>query len=324
LSASNIICYATSASTCNQPLFAPTQFLDWGAVGSADYPVSTNPFVGTTSLLPSETGTPVSVTATGNNGYGLQRQDNTVYTWNNGYGWWVYANQNGDPNIVSYGGHFDAPSQEADGVSNSNVQVPSSSAYQYGDNLLTAVATVSTRTNNPGLTLTFGQNLSFVEFQVSSLSGLYNQNFVAVLTARDSHGNVIGYYAVDDRSTADTLNADGTVTLNGAANLAGYGGLCGGLNNPGTPIYGDPTPCNDAPLIQFYDPQGRIKSVDLTVYSAVGLAINTLQINPTPPPEGVPEPTSARMCTPVILGLLLAVSHRKFRLSRILRAFGRC
>jgi hypothetical protein len=132
-----------------------------------------------------------------------------------------------------------------------------------GDNLLGAVAAPGTSNANTTVTLTFAHTLSFVEFQVSSLQGT-NSNFTAELIAFDSGGHILGTYQV-----ADTAG----------------GGQCPGLGNGA-----GPQPCNDAPFVQFYDPEDNIASVELIMNDPAGAVLDTLEVS-----GAVPEPSSAAL-----------------------------
>ena len=142
---------------------------------------------------------------------------------------------------------------------------------QFGDNLLGAVAPSGGDNGAPEITLTFAQTLSYVAFEVSSAQ---NSDFVAQLLAFNSLGQQIGTYQVDTNGT-------------------GVGGRCAGLSsNP-------PQPCNDAPLIQFYDPTDSIASVELIMTNDnSGLFIDELMVAP------IPEPVSLVSTT---FGLLLLI-----------------
>jgi hypothetical protein len=155
-----------------------------------------------------------------------------------------------------------------------------------GDNLLGAVAAPGTTNANTTVTLTFAQTLGFVEFQVSSLQGT-DSNFVAELIAYDSHGNILGTYQV-----ADTAG----------------GGQCAGLGNGA-----GPQPCNDAPFVQFYDPEDNIASVELIMNDPTGALIDTLDIGG--PPTTIPEPSSAALFGIGIMFVLFAA--KRSRLNRL-------
>jgi len=150
---------------------------------------------------------------------------------------------------------------------------------QYGDNLLGAIAPSGGDNGLPEITLTFQQALSYVAFQVSSAS---NANFTAQLVAFNSLGNQIGTYQVMD---------------------TGAGGSCAGLSsNP-------PQPCNDAPLIQFYDPTDSIASVEILMLNDdSGVYIDELLVAP------VPEPVSSALAAIGIFFMLWAVRRKQLKL----------
>jgi hypothetical protein len=140
---------------------------------------------------------------------------------------------------------------------------------QFGDNLLGALAPSGGDNGPPTITLTFARALSYVAFEVSSAT---NANFTAELVAFNAQGIKIGTYQV-----ADT----------------GGGGICAGLSQK------PPQPCNDAPLIQFYDPTVSIASVELIMLNDdSGMYIDELMVAP------IPEPVSGGLAG---LGLLLTL-----------------
>jgi PEP-CTERM motif len=153
-----------------------------------------------------------------------------------------------------------------------------------GDNLLGALAAPGTNNSNTTVTLTFAAALSFVEFQVSNLQGT-NSNFTAELIAFDSSGHVLGTYQVVD---------------------TGGGGQCAGLANTA-----GPQPCNDAPYVQFYDPEDNIASVELIMNDTAGALLDTLSVAGAP----VPEPSSAAIFA--IGMLLVALGSRRGYLRRL-------
>jgi len=103
-------------------------------------------------------------------------------------------------------------------------------------------------------------------FRIAALGGDPTGLFVAVVEGFDIYGHSLGKY---------------TMTESGSS---GTGGICAGLSN--TP----PVPCNDAPLVGFYDPEGRIKSIYISVFnpsnlnSPIGFAIDTLTLQEVPEP----------------------------------------
>jgi len=151
-----------------------------------------------------------------------------------------------------------------------------------GDNLLGAVAAPGSTNPDTTVTLTFAQTLSFVEFQVSSLQGT-NANFTAELIAYDSGGHILGTYQVVD---------------------TGGGGQCAGLGNTA-----GPQPCNDAPYVQFYDPEDNIASVELIMNDTAGALLDTLDVAGT----AVPEPSSATLFAIGMLFVALAAKRGYLR-----------
>jgi len=152
-----------------------------------------------------------------------------------------------------------------------------------GDNLLGAMAAPGTTNPDTTVTLTFAQTLSFVEFQVSSLQGT-NSNFTAELIAYDSGGHILGTYQVVD---------------------TGGGGQCAGLANTA-----GPQPCNDAPYVQFYDPEDNIASVELVMNDTAGALLDTLSVAGG---TAVPEPSSAALYSFGILFVFLAAKRGHLR-----------
>jgi hypothetical protein len=174
---------------------------------------------------------------------------------------------------ATFAGHFD---------SETTVNGPPPEGL-LGDNLLGAIAAPGTTNANTTVTLTFAQTLSFVEFQVSNIEGT-NSNFTAELIAYDSNGNILGTYQI-----ADT----------------GGGGQC-----PGLAIGAGPQPCNDAPFVQFYNPEDNIASVELIMNDTTGALLDTLEVAGGP----VPEPSSSAL---LAIGILLvAWAARRDRLRR--------
>ena len=151
----------------------------------------------------------------------------------------------------------------------------------FGDNLLGAIAPPGGDNGPPIITLTFAEALSYVAFQVSSAN---NTNFTAQLLAFNSLGVQIGTYQIMD---------------------TGAGGFCAGLANNG------PQPCNDAPLIQFYDPTDSIKSVELILTDDdSGVYIDTLMVAP------IPEPVSSAMAMMGLLLVLWGAKRKQLKLAR--------
>jgi len=150
-----------------------------------------------------------------------------------------------------------------------------------GDNLLGAIAPNGTTNPNTIVNIAFTQALSFVEFQVSSET---NTNFTAQLIAFDSNGHILGTYQVVD---------------------TGGGGICAGLSNTA-----GPQPCNDAPDVQFYDPEDNIASVELIMNDTGGALLDTLEVAGL---SGVPEPSSSSLFAIGILLVLFAAKRGHLR-----------
>jgi hypothetical protein len=197
-------------------------------------------------LLPGTVGTPID--AASNQNYfqitsndQLVRADNTEMLWN-GTNWAPAPFV--DATNIYFGGNFGAPSTP-------------SSTLPYGDNLLGALAPPGSSNGNPQITFTFGETLSYIQFQVSSVS---SADFVAQLLVFDSLNNQLGTFQVTD---------------------IGDGGNCPGLAQ--TP----PQPCNSAPLIWFNDPNDSIAKVELILFNDTsGVYIDQLGL------ASIPEPSS--------------------------------
>lgn len=194
--------------------------------------------------------------------------ENTDLTWN-GSAWVpVWAVNSA---TATYGGQFNSTT-EAGGPPPEGV---------FGDDLLGVIQPQGISNANTTMTMAFTQTVSYIGFQVSDAGGVANSSFTAELIAYDSGNNVIGTYTVTDM---------------------GGGGLCPGLNNSD-----GPQPCNDAPLLQFYDPEDGIASVELIMSDAQGALLDTLELSP------IPEPSSFALFGVGILGLLLAAKRGYFR-----------
>jgi hypothetical protein len=130
-------------------------------------------------------------------------------------------------------------------------------------------------TSGTPLELTFLQPATGVWFEIASLAGA-SSLFVAEVQAFDKNGNPIGSYTLTE---SGSYGSGGTCLTTGAANTLYNGALTA------------PTPCNDAPYVGFYDPQGRISSIYISVFdpsnlnSPIGFAIDSLQLD-----DSVPEP----------------------------------
>jgi len=151
----------------------------------------------------------------------------------------------------------------------------------YGDNLIGLVQNPTAPSPNSSVTLSFTVPVAGVGFRISSGS---NPDFVATLQAFDALNVLIGTYEVD--ATA-------------------LGGGCAGL------VLATPAPCNDAPLIQFADPLGRISRVSLTVNDQTAY-IDELQLQ-----TGVPEPATSLMFGIGVVSLIGLRKQRKSKASRL-------
>ena len=287
--ASSVVCLMgptgnTLVTTSCGQTFNSNEFMNWGApTGSGGLGEAINP--------PSSLGQPVDTTASGGSGWVIndpiavssnmliERADNTEFAWDQSLGSWVSPTYlvygvGGSTSINTFAGHFNAPNLETNSSPYSSTSGYYGTSPQFGDPLLSAMAnpqqtqqpcTTNSQAGCAQMSFNFGQSLFGVAFEVSNRSG-QDSNFTATLDAYDSSGNLIGVYQVND--------------------TAG-GGTCPGLNNPNTPPnFSDPAPCNDAPIIQFYDPEGRIKSVVLTVNDNQGLFVDGLYLDVTTPDPG--------------------------------------
>ena len=195
----------------------------------------------------------------------ITRVDDLALEWN-GTGW-QFPGFNNTPNVASFAGHFgsNAPANPIPGHPS-----PPPPGAPAGDHL------VELPSNGSSLELTLLNNTAYgVWFRIGSLTCLatssypVNTNclFDATIQAFDSGGASIGTY---------TLAESGTY---------GSGGVCTGLS---TKVPG-PVPCNDSPYVGFYDPDGRIKSIYISVFnhngaSQIGFAIDSLYVDPVPEP----------------------------------------
>jgi len=213
----------------------------------------------------------------------LEGADNTALAWNGSS--WVPAGF--VTSATTFAGHFNSETTPTGPPPEPTL----------GDNLLGLIAPSGNSPGNAQVTFAFTQALNYVEFQVTARTGIQgtdptageNTNFTATLIAFDALGNVLGTYQVVDQGT---------------------GGTCAGLGNSS-----GPQPCNDAPFVQFYDPQDRIKSVELIMNDPTGAFIDTLQVAP------IPEPSSFGMLGVGMLALLWAAKRGKFtQLVRLTRS----
>jgi hypothetical protein len=282
-------------TACGQT-FVSNEILNWGAptasggLGEAtSAPLSPGQVVDVTAqpTTGAFAGDQIGVTST----MSIERADNTSYAWDQlaygGEGAWEFPtyieNEMGsNVSINTFAGNFNAPNLQT----TSPAYGPQNLQYQFGDQLLGAVATPGSNVGNAQMTFTFAQTLYGLAFQVSSAT---NPDFIATLDAYDSSGNLIGVYQLNTNQT-------------------GVGGVCAGLNDPlPSPNTINPVVCNDAAVIQFYDPEGNIKSVVLTVNDTTGLFIDQLSMD-----ADAPDPGTA----PLIGGGLLVLALAAKRLSK--------
>lgn len=300
LRADSVICSLAAGSGplvtqsgCNQS-FVANDFMNWGApvgqggLGEAISPPSNQIPVNVTS----EFGVGISVSSN----MEMQRADNTEYAWDASTSQWVLPTvANGfAESINTFMGNFGAPSMPTyTGTTNQPAYGPDNYPYQFGDPLLAALPGQiaspgpfggSGPVSSPDLVFTFNAPLFGIAFRVSSAA---NQNFSAVLDAYDSSNNLLGRYEVDD---------------------IGDGGICTTLSNTSGPV-----PCNSAPLIQFYDPEGRIANVVLTMNGDPnGMYVDGISLLSSD--VGAPEPKST-----ILIGaglILFALVSRRYSRSR--------
>jgi hypothetical protein len=265
----------TALPSCS-PMFSPTAMLDWGS--------------------------PVNGSMTGSNMGGLGPATRTYAggSWPEALGTTLNAAVDGDAfTIVSndqleradntelaWNGSGWAPALFVDGTNSYfaghfNAPTTPTSQPKFGDNLLGALAPSGGDNGPPTITLHFATALAYIAFQVSSAS---SANFTAELLAFNSSGVQIGTYQVSD---------------------TGGGGFCAGLaHNP-------PQPCDDAPLIQFYDPSTSIASVELIMLNDdSGVFIDELMVAP------IPEPVSSSLVALGLLATLWAAKYKKVKFWR--------
>lgn len=252
---------------CGSYLFSPNDYLNWGhpagngysGFGQASSSASSGPWKATSAF-----GIGVTLNATTNE---LERFDNTQYAWSVPLNAWVGPNaaeafQSDHPPLLpinTFGGHFNAPSLPT--------PVP-----DYGASLIGLVQHPTAPNPNSTVTLSFTEPVTGVGFRVSSGG---TGDFIASLQAFDALNVLIGTYEVD---------------------ATGLGGRCAGLQLPFPSE--NPVPCNDAPLIQFADPLGRIGSVTLTVNDQTAY-FDDLQLQ-----SDVPEPATSLMFGVGVLSLI--------------------
>jgi len=240
--------------------------LDWGApttsggLGAAltpgnTFPVSTSVAVDAWTVGDDGVSLQLAPTYSGTAG-SVVRADNAAWVWaahpTVGPARWVVPGSQGTPtNLALFAGNFNAPGPTGPPVQGAGY------GYPYGDHL------VELQNGGP-LELTFlTQPALGVWFEISSIAGV-NSNFDASVEAFDSSGNVLGTYSIQ---------------------AGGSGGQCASLSqNP-------PTPCNDAPYVGFYDPEGRIRSIYISVFDTspnnnlIGFAIDSLTVDEVPEPS---------------------------------------
>jgi hypothetical protein len=127
-------------------------------------------------------------------------------------------------------------------------------------------------------------------FDISALGSLANTLFDVKITAYGSNSVLLGTYTV-------------------AETAGGTGGICTGLSDK------PPQPCDNAPEVGFYDPEGRIRSIYISVFNPgnlnapVPFGIDKLEL------AEIPEPAAPWM---IGAGLAaIAFYGRKRRVRRI-------
>lgn len=296
LKASSVICQTGSnvssvvATPCGQT-FVANELMNWGAPtgagGLGEAYISRTGLSQPVSVMAQSLGGPNPAELIGvTSNMILERADNTAYAWDSATSSWetptfIEIGSNPFLPINTFAGHFNAPSYE----SSTAPYGPNNYPYWFGDPLLGAVARSSGGSSAADMTMTFSQALYGVSFEVGSSS---RSDFVATLYAYGASGNLLGVYVV---------NTNGT----------GVGGVCSGLST----LSPDPVPCNNAPVIQFDDPEGRIKSVVLTVNDTGGLFIDSmlLDVFGGSDPTSTPEPATAPLIGIGLIVLALAAKR---------------
>ncbi len=270
---------------CGQT-FVANEFMNWGlptSSGGLGQALDPPPNLGQSAIATASNGSGQLTSeqiAIDSKNMTLERFDNTTYAWDAALNEWVsptFLEFGSSPSesVNTFAGQFDAPDLETSSApyGPGNLQNP------FGDNLLGAVPNAG---SNAEMMLTFSQPLYGLAFEVSSATNL---NFIATLDAYNSSGGLIGVYQV---------------------NGTGVGGICAGLNNSAGPV-----PCNDAPVIEFYDPQGRIASVVLTVNDTSGLFIDSMSLTSLASGglTGAPESNTAPLIGIGLIVLALAAKR---------------
>jgi hypothetical protein len=271
------------SESCGAYLFASRDFLDWGqptvlpGIGYSGFGEAAQDASGGKWNATSAYG--VGVTLDPGTTELMQRLDNTQVAWIAGLNLWGDPTSAAGKTINTFAGHFGAPS------------LPTS-LPQYGGNLIELLQPSGSGATQADLSMSFSTPVFGVGFRVSSGTNGY---FIATLTAYDSSDALLGTYELDVTGLGAT----------GAVDTTGMGGVCAGLMPVGR---GNPVPCNDAPLIQFADAQGRIKRVQLSVNDPTAL-IDGLQLQT----DNVPEPATSLLFG---IGVLSLAGLRKRSTSR--------
>jgi len=250
-------------------LFTPNDFLDWGAPHAASGYSGFGEAVNPAAATP-----PYGGSATTMNGVGVQ-----------------VSSPNGmdigrvDNTIYAWNGSFwtlpDLVAGQPIYTFGGHFDAPPTSSSPFGDHLL-GVFNSTGSTSEMLLNLTPNSHVGGVAFRVSST---YNSDFTALLEAYDATNNLLGRYQVAAQ---------------------GLGGSCAGLS---APDHGnDPVPCNDAPLIQFFDPSGQIASVKLSVDDPHGAVIDRLGLFEI---QTVPEP-GTELGAGIALGVILIFGRKRY------------